>query len=181
MLNKDLKRNIAKLLLPTVIMLLLPSSVKALSQEELLASVNRVRSDNGRLALTLNDRLINSAQAKAVDMCEKDYWAHGEWESFIDEAGYSYVSAGENLARGFVDAQATVGGWSSSPAHFDNMVGVYREAGFGYVACPSYQGAGSVIITVNHFGFGRPENSLIRKILNLLWTPIQFSVIMGNK
>ena len=57
-----------------------------------------------------NAKLVAAAQAKANNMFELQYWDHfgpnGEtpW-MFISQAGYVYVYAGENLAKGFRTAE----------------------------------------------------------------------------
>src|SRR3990167_10669241 len=77
----------------------------SISESELLELVNKERGQNGRAPLTLNPQLSDAARRKAADMLEKNYWSHfapdgstSPW-GFIRAAGYSYVNAGENLAR----------------------------------------------------------------------------------
>ena len=128
-------------------------TVYGLSSGELLTGVNQVRASHNAPPLVYNQQLTNSATAKGQDMCNRDYWDHGNWISFINASGYPYLKASENLAHGFATAQATINGWINSPSHFANMIDpTLRDTGFGIVSCPGYQGKPSDIIVVEHFG-----------------------------
>ena len=71
----------------------------------LLAENNASRAANGLGAFSLNSQLNNSAQAKAQNMADNNYWAHvapdGTQPGIFEAAGYTYSAAGENLAYGF--------------------------------------------------------------------------------
>lgn len=88
---------------------------------------NQERASNGLPALSYNAKLTSAAQAKAQDMFAKDYWAHNSpdgktpWD-FISEAGYVYITAGENLAKGFDTSAGVVQGWMNSPGHRANIL-----------------------------------------------------------
>lgn len=90
-------------------------------------------------------------------MSVNDYWAHtapdgtGPWY-FFDRSGYAYIKAGENLAYGFASSQDTINGWLNSPSHKANMLGDYRDVGFGIVNSPNYQSKGEQTIVVAHYG-----------------------------
>src|SRR3989344_7862290 len=106
------------------------------SVQELLQFTNQKRTENNLSILTLNDQLSVAAENKAQDMFEKDYWAHNSpsgttpWE-FIKGAGYNYVFAGENLARGFKNSDDIVNAWMASSTHRTNLLSPkYREVGF---------------------------------------------------
>src|SRR5688572_3355425 len=48
----------------------------------------------------------------------------------MDEAGYAYEYAGENLAHGFDTSTGVVAGWMNSSSHRDNMLdGSYHDIG----------------------------------------------------
>ena len=128
-----------------------------MSHSGLLSGTNGARSANGLAPLNLNNQLNNSAQAKAQDMANKNYWAHVSPDGtqpwyFFDQAGYSYTRAGENLAYGFMTSQAAVDGWMNSPSHRANMLGDYIDVGFGIVNAPDYQSSGQQTIVVAHYG-----------------------------
>jgi hypothetical protein len=78
-------------------------------------------------------------------MIDNDYWAHiapdgtTPW-SFIDDAGYVYIKAGENLAYGFATSSGTVDGWMNSPGHRANILDEeFEEVGFGILDGPNFQ------------------------------------------
>jgi hypothetical protein len=128
-----------------------------MSVSGLLSATNSQRAANGLDALSINNKLNASAQAKAVDMKNRDYWAHtsptGEepWV-FFDAAGYAYAKAGENLAYGFVNSSDTVTGWMNSPSHRANMLdSQYTEVGFGYINSDNFVGTGPETIIVAHY------------------------------
>ncbi|MBI2034377.1 MAG: hypothetical protein HYT11_01455 [Candidatus Levybacteria bacterium] len=107
-----------------------------ISAEELLVLVNKERQDRGLSALQLDNQLSSAANLKAQDMFANNYWAHtspggmSPWV-FIKSAGYEYLYAGENLARGFTSSPDVVKAWMESPSHRDNMLSSnYDEIGF---------------------------------------------------
>lgn len=128
-----------------------------MSRGGLLTGTNNARAASGLAPLTLDSQLNNSAQAKAQDMANKNYWAHVSPDGtqpwyFFDQAGYAYVRAGENLAYGFMTSQGAVDGWMNSPSHRDNILGNYYDVGFGIVNTPNYQSSGEQTIVVAHYG-----------------------------
>ncbi len=128
----------------------------SMSRAALLAENNASRAANGKAGFTLNTQLNNSAQAKAQNMADNNYWAHVAPDGtqpwfFFEAAGYSYSAAGENLAYGFESSNAVNQGWMNSPTHKANILGDYTEVGFGFVNAPSYQG-GEYTIVVAHYG-----------------------------
>lgn len=128
-----------------------------MSHSGLLASTNNARAANGLAPLSLNSQLNNSAQAKAQDMANKNYWAHVSPDGtqpwyFFDQAGYAYIRAGENLAYGFMTSQGAVDGWMNSATHRANILGDYYDVGFGIVNAPDYQSNGQQTIVVAHYG-----------------------------
>lgn len=126
------------------------------STQNLLQLINQQRSVAGLNQLTYNNKLSASAFAKAQNMCTEDYWAHTApsgltpW-SFIDNSGYQYVSAAENLAEGYSSDTRTVTAWMDSPGHRKNILnGKFADFGAGYITC-ELQGKQTTII-VTHFG-----------------------------
>lgn len=100
---------------------------------------NQQRANAGLPALTVDSQLNNAALAKANDMFAKDYWAHNApdgktpW-AFIKEAGYNYVTAGENLAMDFNTSNGVVSGWMGSPEHRANILNAsYQDVGYAVV------------------------------------------------
>ncbi len=107
-----------------------------ITSEQLLELVNQKRKENGLASLSINPELSSAAQSKARDMFTKDYWAHNSPDGktpwvFFKDANYNYVYAGENLARGFNNAQDIVDAWMESVKHRENLLSSnYRDVGF---------------------------------------------------
>jgi len=102
----------------------------------LLQGTNAQRSSSGLGGLSYNSQLAAAAQAKANDMASRDYWSHNTpdgatpW-TFITNAGYTYNTAGENLAYGFDSSDSTITGWMNSPEHKANILNSgYKEVGW---------------------------------------------------
>lgn len=128
-----------------------------ISVQDLFLLTNIERTHAGLPVLQLNSELTQAAQAKMQDMFAKDYWAHfgpngeGPWD-FIHAAGYNYVYAGENLARGFASAQDTVNAWMNSPEHRANILSPnYQDIGFA-VGRGALPGDSDTILVVQMFG-----------------------------
>jgi uncharacterized protein YkwD len=124
----------------------------------LLESTNQQRSSNGQKKLGTNQQLARAAQAKAEDMAKRNYWSHNTPDGdepwlFIDQTGYAYQKAGENLAYGFGSSGEAVAGWMNSPSHKDNMLDPsYSEVGFGIANANNYQENGPETIIVAMYG-----------------------------
>lgn len=107
-----------------------------ITSSQLLYFTNLKRQENGTIPLSLNDRLSLAAKEKAADMFFHNYWAHNSPDGktpwvFIKNSGYTYVYAGENLARGFQNSDEVIKAWMASPDHRDNMLSRnYSEVGF---------------------------------------------------
>ncbi|KUK67508.1 MAG: Uncharacterized protein XD87_0088 [candidate division WS6 bacterium 36_33] len=111
----------------------------SITPENIIALTNQERLGYGLNTLNTNAQLSVAALAKANDMFEKQYWDHfgpnGEspWQ-FIRAAGYNYVYAGENLAKGFRTAEGVHEAWMASPTHKANIVsGNYKDIGVAVV------------------------------------------------
>ncbi len=128
------------------------------STSGLLSSTNSQRTSNGVAALTANSQLQSAAQAKANDMVTRNYWSHQTPDGqqpwvFITNAGYQYLSAGENLAYGFMTSSGTVTGWMNSPPHKANLLSAsFTEVGFGIANSPNYVGNGPQTVVVAMYG-----------------------------
>lgn len=113
--------------------------VSDIQTTELLADTNEEREAAGLGDLQLNDKLSQAAFLKAQNMFSEQYWAHVSpsgtqpWKWFGD-AGYNYSYAGENLAKNYPTAQATVEAWMGSDSHRENLLkGEYEDVGFAVV------------------------------------------------
>lgn len=112
----------------------------SITPSNIIELTNRERQAYGLNTLNTNGLLAAAAQAKANNMFTEQYWDHfgpnGEtpWK-FITEAGYSYVYAGENLAKGFKTAEGVHDAWMASPTHKANLVSpTYQDIGVAVVS-----------------------------------------------
>ena len=127
-------------------------------ESEFVDQTNMYREEAGLAPLKENDQLTAAAEAKVEDMVANNYWDHfrpsdgkAPWD-FVDEAGYHYKVAGENLARGFRTAGGITQAWMASPAHAANLLSAkYQDVGFA--SAYSYDQSGErVILTVQMLG-----------------------------
>lgn len=124
----------------------------------LLNATNSNRANNGQSTLTTNSQLNNAAQAKANDMVARNYWSHNTPDGqepwvFVNNAGYKYLKAGENLAYGFSDNDSTINGWMNSPTHKANMLdSAFLEVGFGFANSENFNNSGPETIVVAMYG-----------------------------
>lgn len=124
--------------------------------DQLLSVTNDKRRANSLPPLNINAQLSTAAGNKANDMFAQNYWAHisptgtTPWV-FIKAAGYNYVYAGENLAKGFSTATDAVNAWMESPEHRENELSPnYQDVGFA-VKTGKLKGEDTVLI-VEEFG-----------------------------
>lgn len=107
-----------------------------IASQELLKDTNARREYHGLQALRLNSELSKAAALKAQDMLTQQYWAHVAPDGktpwyWLEEARYDYVTAGENLARGFTTSGAALSAWMSSSDHRKNILDEgYTDVGF---------------------------------------------------
>ncbi len=128
----------------------------SISDSELLNLVNYERGQRGLSALSLNGQLSQAAAGKASHMFSNNYWAHfapdgtSPW-GFIKGAGYNYLYAGENLAKGFTNSSDVVNAWMNSPTHRENLLSPqFKDVGFS-ISSGTLQGEETVLI-VQMFG-----------------------------
>lgn len=105
---------------------------------------NSARTTEGLSELTLNEDLSTAAQAKAEAMVASNYFEHTSpdgttgWD-YIDETGYVYTFAGENLAASNEDDVSVVDGWLNSPGHRANLLNTnFSDMGLGIAYMDSY-------------------------------------------
>ncbi len=124
--------------------------------DEIMRATNQERMSAGLKQLSYNDKLADAARRKAANMLSENYWAHNSpsgkspWVWFKD-AGYTYVFAGENLAKDFGDTSRLMSAWMASLTHKENIINPkYSEIGIAVVP-GSLQGSDTVLI-VQFFG-----------------------------
>ena len=124
----------------------------------LLDATNQQRAGNGKPNLSINAQLNSAAQAKADDMVARNYWSHNtpdgqQWYIFIQNAGYKYLKAGENLAYGYATSNDTITGWMNSSTHKANMLdSTFTEVGFGIANGNDYNQSGPETVVVAAYG-----------------------------
>lgn len=128
------------------------------TDDGLLEATNKARTENKVAKLTHNDLLDKAAQTKAQDMASRNYWSHNTPDGkepwyFIEQTGYGYYKAAENLAYGFDNSKSTVSGWMNSPSHRENVLDpALSDVGFGIVNVANYQNQGPQTIVVAMYG-----------------------------
>lgn len=102
----------------------------------LLAQTNREREQAGERPLVLNEKLAAAASMKVQDMYTEQYWAHNSpsgitpWK-WLNDASYSYATAGENLAKSFHTTDGVIRAWMNSPEHRENVLNdSFKDVGF---------------------------------------------------
>jgi uncharacterized protein YkwD len=104
--------------------------------------VNKERAAAGCPALLANDTLMQVAQAHSQDMASHDFFDHigSDGRSTfqrIQDAGYRYRRAAENVAAGIDTPADAVALWMKSPGHRTNILNCQlRETGVGFVEDP---------------------------------------------
>lgn len=131
---------------------------------------NQAREQEKLKPLKENAKLAAAAKAKLDNMFKQQYFAHnspsGEGPShWVEQAGYSYIVIGENLALGnFEDDAELVLAWLNSPGHRANIISKrYEEIGVA-VGKGLFEGE-STWLAVQEFGLPasacpRPETAL---------------------
>jgi len=134
-----------------------------LTQSEVLSEINRQRTDDGLPELHNSPALAQAAQQKAEDMFSRSYWAHTSpdgiepWD-FIENSGYKYSIAGENLARNFHSTKMMVSAWMASPTHRQNILHTdYRDTGIAIVEGTINGKQTTVVVQL----FGAPERQAL--------------------
>lgn len=148
-------------------------------ERQLIESTNRERLSHNQPALRYNSQLRDAAMAKATDILKHDYFEHTSpqgktpW-AFIDQAGYHYVRAGENLAIDFNDSNAIVPAWMKSPTHRANILkSEYEEIGIAAVT-GNYNGRETTVV-VQMFG-SKPfsTQSITKTVVDSITSPLPF-------
>ncbi|HUQ30232.1 MAG TPA: CAP domain-containing protein [Candidatus Paceibacterota bacterium] len=111
-----------------------------------LASLtNADRVENNIPMVTENAVLAQAATNAAQDMAAHGYFSHVSPEGktpwyWLNQVGYAYTYAGQNLAVNFTDSNEVERAWMNSPTHHANIVKAeYTEVGIG-VAQGMYEG-----------------------------------------
>lgn len=103
----------------------------------LVALTNQDRAVQGLAGVTEDALLDKAAQAAAEDMAANGYFSHVSLDGkdpwyWLNQSGYAYSYAGQNLAVNFTDSENVQTAWMESPTHKANiMKREYTHVGFG--------------------------------------------------
>lgn len=129
-----------------------------ISAQEILSLTNKVRQEYGLTVVQENSLLDQAALAKAQDMLTNQYFNHyspagiSPWH-WIDQSGYNYYYAGENLAMNFLDTEEVIQGWLNSPTHKENLLnGNYEDIGIAVLSGDFNRDGIDRILVVQMFG-----------------------------
>ena len=126
------------------------------SAPALISLTNKERNGDHLALLSESELLAKAAQLKANDMANRGYFSHVTPEgkmpwSFMDQVGYHYSQAGENLAVNFFDSEKVAEAWMNSPTHRANILkSGFTEIGIG-VSNGVFKGK-STIFVAEFFG-----------------------------
>ncbi len=92
---------------------------------EVVELVNKQRAENGLAPVEFNEDLFGAAMIRAEEITE--VWGHArpdgsEFQTILDEMGYTYMWCGENIAAGSSTPEAVVQQWMDSPGHKANIL-----------------------------------------------------------
>jgi len=138
----------------------------SISIDEVVRATNETRASSGLKPLFYNEKLADAARRKASNMLSENYWAHNSpsgkspW-TWFKEAGYTYVFAGENLAKDFGDTNRMMNAWMASPTHKENIINPkYSEIGIAVVP-GSLEGRETVLVVQL---FGTPSSGSVPQV-----------------
>ena len=140
--------------------LLLPYNLgqtSAVTSENIVSLSNQSRVDFDLPALMVSPKLEVAALNKARDMMKSGYFAHFSPEGvspwfWIQQSGYSYSYAGENLAIRFSTAEGVNAAWLASAAHRSNILSKdFTQIGVA-VLTEEFGKEGAATLVVQMFG-----------------------------
>lgn len=112
-----------------------PTPPPAPSDGSMLSLHNAERAKRGLSPLAENRLLASAAQLHAEWMADNNTLSHDRGRERpgdrMTRAGYSWSRCAENIAAGNSSTDATFRQWVNSPGHHANIVGAYKDAGFG--------------------------------------------------
>lgn len=110
----------------------------------LVEFVNSDRAKAGCGAVTVNEKLTEAAQQHSQDLAHHQTLSHtgSDGSSFVDRysrVGYSWSTAGENIASGHTTPESVMEGWMNSSDHRANILNCqFEEIGVGLAQPGSY-------------------------------------------
>lgn len=116
------------------------------TNDQVLALINEQRAQQGCPPLTRNAVLDAVAYTHSEDMANNDFVSHNsrdgtEFWQRIQNAGYPFAEAAENIAAGSTTPEQTVQLWMASAGHSKNILNCnLRETGIGIYHNPKDSG-----------------------------------------
>lgn len=132
----------------------------SVAASDVASLTNQDRLEDGLPPLAVSPLLTEAAQLKAEDMAQHSYYAHTgpDGKTMLDwmnQVGYRYLNAGENLVIDRTTAEQAVDAWMNSPDHRANILRPqFTQIGVG-VAEGEYQGIHTIFV-VQEFGTPYP-------------------------
>jgi uncharacterized protein YkwD len=112
-------------------------NVQASAENQILQLMNGKRVEAGLQPLTLDNTLVQVARYKSDSMIQYNYFDHTnpdgtKYTDLLQTLGYTYTTAGENIAYNTSDAVELFTQWWNSPGHRANMMNAsYTKVGIG--------------------------------------------------
>jgi uncharacterized protein YkwD len=111
----------------------------SVTEQAIVDLVNQQRQLVGLAPLQADSRLVRAAQIHSQDMAQLGQMEHDlpgaalpGLQDRLQYVGYAYLSAGENIAFNFPDANTVVAAWMNSPGHRANILNPgYTQIGVG--------------------------------------------------
>ena len=106
--------------------------------QEILSLVNEERAKVGADPLQIDQQLDQAADLHSQDQASMNTMSHtgsngSDMGSRVQDTGYQYSTAGENVAAGYPDAEAVMAGWMGSDGHRENILDPnFEDLGVGY-------------------------------------------------
>lgn len=94
-------------------------------QEQVVELCNKERAKYGLSELTLCDELCRAANIRVSELqyrCDHIRPDGNKWSTVINDIGYNYLCAGENVAGGIKTPQEVVDEWMNSEGHRENIL-----------------------------------------------------------
>jgi uncharacterized protein YkwD len=147
-----------------------PAAAMRSLEQDVLASINALRSEHGLAPLRLSTALSAAARQHSNEMAARGYFSHDSANGssfdrriarYYPIGGRRYWSVGENLlwSSPDVDAERALDMWINSPEHRKNMLTArWREIGLSAVhviSAPGTYGSREVTIVTSDFGVRR--------------------------
>lgn len=160
-------------------------SSTSLTAADITSFVNVVREQHGLAPLKINPQLTAAATAKAQAIIDTQTFSHSPpghdpWE-FLDQSGYPYAQAGENLARNFSSSDQVVKGWLRSTTHRENLLSPdYTETGVGIAFSTDTNSSTAVIVQYNALPQSVSANQLRIDPIRIATDMIDTSILKEN-